>query len=141
MNTTSQLTKGIHPPTYLRKLLGCSEIATKHFISTHEECSPQNSPFWLNLASFIYSSMSVCTCEHTLHISIISFTFNLYTYLDLHSSHHTLYMLQKIICCLGIILRILFITRFIKHINMSILISNFLHIICLHGHSTLYTIG
>ena len=64
-----QLTKGIHPTTYLRKLLEDNEVSTKHFISTYEDCSPQNF-----LASFIHSGVCVCTCEHTLHISIISFT-------------------------------------------------------------------
>ena len=54
MDTTSQLKKGIHPPTYLRKLLEDTEVATNHFISTHEECSPLNSPFDSHsLTSFI----------------------------------------------------------------------------------------
>ena len=45
MSTTSQLTKGIHPPAYLRKLLEDSEVATEHFISTYKECSTQDSSY------------------------------------------------------------------------------------------------
>ena len=45
MNTTFKLMKGIHPPTYVRKLLECSEVAIKYFTSTHEGCSPRHSPF------------------------------------------------------------------------------------------------
>ena len=37
-----------------------SGVGTKHFISTNEECFPQNSTFEPNLASYIHSSVSVC---------------------------------------------------------------------------------
>ena len=44
-DTISLLTTGIRFPTYIRMLLWYSEVATKHFISTRNECYTQNIPF------------------------------------------------------------------------------------------------
>lgn len=97
MKTLSQLTKDIKLPTYLGKFTDNSEIATKHFISTHEEYSPQNAPFFIvrnsrdgvvtssslmksvhpkiphfySLTSLMHSNVCECTCENTLHIIVI----------------------------------------------------------------------
>ena len=101
MNTTSQLTKDIHSPTYLRKLIRNNGVATRHIISTHEECPPQYS-FSLQL-SIIHSfkckcvctcEQCVCTCEHTLDINIISYLLTSIHPLYLHSSIHIPYMLH-----------------------------------------------
>ena len=131
MTTTSQVTKGSHPLTYLRKLLVSSEVATKHFSSTHEKCLPQNSPFDLTL---IHSFIPVCVhiwthLAHKHHLIYINF----YTCLDFHSSQYTLYHAQhNHVSPLDTILSILHITNIKKHINKIDIISFLINIVCLH---------
>ena len=48
MNTTSQLTKSIYPLINIRKFYVNNDVANKHCISTHELCSPQNSPILIH---------------------------------------------------------------------------------------------
>lgn len=127
-------------------------ISSEHHISTHEGHSSYDlslkayGMYWgcyytLHLNSwrvftpklpfrtynrFIHSFKCecVCTCEHTLHISFISFTFHLYNLRPSFITSHTLHTSYNHISPLYIILNILLITSFIKHLTR---ISSFKH--------------
>ena len=73
MNTTSKLTKGIHPSTNLRKIIGCRRLLINTSSQLTKTVHPKT-PLFTQL-SFIHSlkGESVCTCEHTMHISTITF--------------------------------------------------------------------
>ena len=112
-NKTSQLTK-CNPPllnilsmlvitphrflnivVYHRKLTRNEEVATRHHISTHEVCQPQDSPFYSTWYNTLFK-MCVCTCPHLAYKSHLIFI-KFYTYFNLGSSSYTYYMFLIII--------------------------------------------